>query len=215
MRQDLREALRRLLAKPAFTIVAVLTLGLGIGANTAIFSAVTTLLVRPLPVADADRVVLGIALREGFDPFGTSLLEYIAYRDASRSFASSGIALQHFFTLTGHDEPERIHGAEVTSGFLEALAVAPIAGRVFTTEDDRPGAAPVALIGYDLWQRRFGGSPAVVGTPLSLDWGIRTIVGVMPRGFDMARRCGFHTGSRSTRSPCRSARRRSTRWSRA
>jgi putative ABC transport system permease protein len=185
MRQDLREALRRLLAKPAFTIVAVLTLGLGVGANTAIFSAVTTLLVRPLPVADVDRVVSGIALREGFDPFGTSLLEYVAYRDASRSFASSGIALQHFFTLTGHDEPERIHGAEVTNGFLEALAVAPIAGRVFTTEDDRPGAAPVALIGYDLWQRRFGGSPAVVGAPLTLDSGIRTIVGVMPRGFDM------------------------------
>jgi putative ABC transport system permease protein len=185
MRQDLREALRRLLAKPAFTVVAVLTLGLGIGANTAIFSAVTALLVRPLPVADVDRVVSGIALREGFDPFGTSLLEYVAYRDASRSFSASGIALQRFFTLTGHDEPERVHGAEVTSGFLDALAVAPIAGRAFTSDDDRPGAAPVALIGYDLWQRRFGGSWAVVGTPLTLESGIRTIVGVMPRGFDM------------------------------
>ena len=185
MSQDIREALRRLLAKPAFTIVAVLTLALGIGANTAIFSAVTALLVRPLPVADADRVVSGIALREGFDPFGTSLLEYVAYRDACRSFAASGLALQRFFTLTGHDEPERIRGAEVTSGFLAALAVPPVAGRAITAEDDVPGAASVALIGYDLWQRRFGGSPAVVGTPLALDTRIYTIVGVMPRGFDM------------------------------
>ena len=185
MSQDLREALRRLLAKPAFTVVAVLTLGLGIGANTAIFSAVTALLVRPLPVADADRVVSGVALREGFDPFGTSLLEYLAYRDASRSFANSGIALQRFFTIIGHDDPERIHGAEVTSGYLGALAVSPVAGRAFTSDDDRPGAPAVALIGYDLWQRRFGGSPATVGSTLTLDAGIYTIVGVMPRGFDM------------------------------
>ena len=127
MSQDIREALRRLLAQPAFTIVAVLTLALGIGANTAIFSAVTALLVRPLPVADADRVVSGLALREGFDPFGTSLLEYVAYRDACRSFAASGLALQRFFTLTGDEEPERIHGAEVTSGFLAALPVPPVA----------------------------------------------------------------------------------------
>ena len=91
MNQDLREALRRLIAKPAFTIVAVMTLALGIGANTAIFSAVTALLVRPLPVADADRVVSGVALREGFDPFGTSLLEYVAYRDAARSFDTSAL----------------------------------------------------------------------------------------------------------------------------
>jgi putative ABC transport system permease protein len=185
MNQDFREALRRLLAKPAFTVVALLTLALGIGANTAIFSAITALLVRPLPVADADRVVSGVALREGFDPFGTSLLEYLAYRDASRSFATSGIALQRFFTITGHDEPERIHGAEVTSGYFGTLAVAPVAGRVFMSDDDRPGAPAIALIGYDLWQRRFGGSPAAVGSALTLDSGIYTIVGVMPRGFDM------------------------------
>jgi putative ABC transport system permease protein len=185
MTQDLREALRRLLAKPAFTVVAVLTLALGIGANTAIFSAVTALLVRPLPVPDADRIVSGIALREGFDPFGTSLLEYLAYRDASRSFADSGLALQRFLTITGHDEPERIHGAEVTAGYLGALGVSPIAGRAFTTDDDRPGAPAVALIGYDLWQRRFGGAVSAVGSPLALDSGIYTIVGVMPRGFDM------------------------------
>ena len=185
MTQDLREALRRLLAKPAFTVVAVLTLALGIGANTAIFSAVTALLVRPLPVPDADRVVSGVALREGYDPFGTSLLEYLAYRDASRSFAASGIALQRFVTITGHDEPERIHGAEVTTGYLDALGVTPIAGRALTTDDDRPGGPAVALIGYDLWQRRFGGAASAVGSPLALDSGLYTIVGVMPRGFDM------------------------------
>jgi len=185
MTQDLREAIRRLSAKPAFTAVAILTLALGIGANTAVYTAVSALLVRSLPVPDADRVVQGLALREGFDPFGTSLLEYAAYREGSRAFEASGVAQARYFTLAGIDNPERIHGAELTSGFLAALAVAPIAGRPITPDDERPDAPPVALVGYDLWQRRLGGTAAAIGTELRLDSGTYTIAGVMPRGFDV------------------------------
>jgi putative ABC transport system permease protein len=185
MSHDLREAVRRLLAQPSFTVTAVLTLALGVGANTAVFSAVRALLVRPLPVPDADRVVEGVALREGFDPFGTSLLEYAAYRDAGRSFESSGIALARAYTLLGAGNAERVAGAEVTDGFLAALGVHPIAGRGLTADDLRSDAAPVALIGYELWQRRFGGSLSAIGSPLDDASGIFTVVGVMPRGFDI------------------------------
>jgi putative ABC transport system permease protein len=185
MTHDLREAVRRLLARPAFTAVAVLTLALGIGANTAVFSAVRALLVRPLPVPDADRVVEGVALREGFDPFGTSLLEYTAYRDGSRAFAASGVARTRIFTLAADGEPERVPGAEVTSGFLAALAVRPAAGRLLAADDERADAPAAALIGYDLWQRRFGGRASAIGSTLVDDAEVLTIVGVMPRGFDI------------------------------
>jgi len=169
---------------PGFTTIAVLTLALGIGANTAIFSAVAALLVRPLPVADADRVVFGVALREGFDPFATSLLEYAAYR-RSTVLQSSGLALQGSFTITGHDEPERVHGASVTAGYFATIGTTPSAGRTITATDDEPGARPVALLAYGLWQRRFGGRDSAIGEAITLDDGVHTIVGVMPRGFDM------------------------------
>ena len=188
MTRDVREAIRRLLAKPGFSLVAVLTLAIGIGANTAVFGAVRALLVRPLPVPQADRVVHGLALREGFDPFATSLLEYAAYRDRGRAFESSGVSRQRFFTLTTLDPPERVQGAVVTSGFLTALGVEPAAGRSLTADDDRPNAPPVAVIGYGLWQRLFNGDRSAIGAPLHLDAGTYTIVGVMPRGFDIPSR---------------------------
>ena len=134
---------------------------------------------------DGDGVVCGLALREGFDPFGTSLLEYAAYRDASRAFADSGLASQRVFTLAGRDEPERVQGAAVMAGYLAALAVSPIAGRALTADDDRPSAPPVAILSYELWQRRFGGDRAAIGTHLSLDGAMHTVIGVMPPGFDM------------------------------
>ena len=181
---DLRHALRVFLAKPAFTIVAVVTLALGIGANTAIFSAGSALLWRPLPIAEAERVVFGVSLREGFDPFGTSLLSFAAFR-TSRAFESCGVVLQRFATLAGRDEPERLRTAAVTAGYLSSLGVNPIAGRSISPDDDRPGASPVAVISHELWQRRFGGATTIVGQGLSLDDGLYTVVGVMPRGFDM------------------------------
>src|SRR5438105_1852093 len=115
---DLRYALRALRARPGFAAVAVLTIALGIAANTAIFSAVNALLLRPLPVHDVDRLVFGMALREGTDPFGTSFLEYALYEQEGRSFENMGIATQRQFALVGGEEPERLNGAAVTASYL-------------------------------------------------------------------------------------------------
>lgn len=185
MINDLRFALRVLLKNPALTLVAIAALALSVGANTAIFSAVNSLLLRPLPVEDIDRLVYSIALREGFDPFGSSLIEYAAYRDRSHSFVSSGVAAQRSFNLTGHGEPERVRGARVMATYLTTLGVKPALGRTFTTDEDRPGGPAVTLIGYEFWQRYFAGRAGVIGEPLNLEGSSYRIVGVMPRGLDL------------------------------
>src|SRR5215467_7534853 len=143
--QDVRYGVRMLLKQPGFTLIAVAALALSIGANAAIFSAVNTLLLSPLPVGNIDRLVCGIALREGFDPFGSSFLEYAAYRCRSHSFVSSGIASQRSFNLIGRGEPERVRGATVMADYLATLGVKPVLGRAFSAEEDRPNAPPVAL----------------------------------------------------------------------
>jgi putative ABC transport system permease protein len=182
---DLLYGWRMLRTRPGFALVGVLTLALGVGANTAIFSAVNALLLRSLPVEDVDHLVFGMALREGFDPFGTSLLEYALYRDEGRSFVSMGLGTPRLFNLTGSGEPERLRGSAVTAGYLSTLGVKPTLGRVFTAEDDRPEGAAVTLVGHDLWQRRFGGDPGVIGRVLNLEGRAHSVVGVMPPGFDL------------------------------
>src|SRR5436305_2814229 len=135
---DLRYGARILLRQPGLTAIAIAALALSIGANTAIFSAINTLLLRPLPVENIDRLVFSIALREGFDPFGSSLLEFAAYRDRSHSFTSSGLAQQRSFNLTAHGEPERVHGANIVARYLTTLRVKLVLGRAFTVEEVRP-----------------------------------------------------------------------------
>src|SRR5213595_1501207 len=182
---DLRYGARILLKRPALSAIAIAALALSIGANTAIFSAINTLLLRPLPVEDIDRLVYSIALREGFDPFGSSLIEYAAYRDRSHSFVRSGVAAQRSFNLTGHGDPERVRGATVMATYLTTLGVKPALGRTFTADEDRPGGPAVTLIGYEFWQRHFGGRAGVIGEPLNLEGRSYNIVGVMPPGFDL------------------------------
>jgi putative ABC transport system permease protein len=183
--QDLRYGARILFKQPAFTVMAVAALALSIGANTAIFSAINALLLRPLPVEKVDRLVSSIALREGFDPFGSSYLEYAAYRDRSHSFASSGVATQRSFNLIGQGEPERVRGATVITDYLTTLGVKPVLGRSFSTEENQAGGASVALISYAIWQKRFAGSPGVIGQSVNLDGRNYNIIGVMPPGFDL------------------------------
>src|SRR5947207_10908830 len=182
---DLRYGARILLKQPGLTTIAIAALSISIGANTAIFSAVNTLLLCPLPVKDIDRLVFSIALREGFDPFGSSFLEYAAYRDRSHSFVSSGVATQRSFNLLGQGEPEHVRGATVMADYLTTLGVEPVLGRTFSAQEDRPGGPPVALIRYAVWQKRFAGSPAAVGQSLNLEGRSYNILGVIQLGLDM------------------------------
>src|SRR5437764_9814439 len=183
--QDLRYGARMLLKSPAYTAIAVAVLALSIGANTAVFSAVNTLLLRPLPLKDLDRLVLNQVLREGFDPYESSLLELQAFQQRSHSFVSIGAARQRSFNLLGRGEPERIRGASIAADYLTTLGVKPILGRSFSGQEDQPGGAAVALISYSFWQKHFGGNAGIIGQFLQLDSRSYAIVGVLPPGFDL------------------------------
>src|SRR5205809_7295263 len=133
--QDLRYGARMLLKSPTYTAIAIAALALSIGANTAVFSAVNTLLLRPLPLKDLDRLVFSVALREGFDPFGSSLLEFEAYRQRNHSFDSTGVAMRRSHRLIGQDEPERILGALCLAYYLSTARAIPVLGRSLYLED--------------------------------------------------------------------------------
>ena len=182
--QDLRFGARLLAKNPAFTVVAVLTLAVGVGFNTMSFSAVTALLFGSLPVRDPDRLVLGEALREGFDPGGTSLLEYNVLRRETKAFAGTAVSADRSFLLRGSTEAEQVHAAAVSPGFFETLGTMPILGRGFSAEESKPGGPKAVLLANGFWQRRFGGTRHVIGQSLDLDGSSYTVVGVMPRGFD-------------------------------
>jgi putative ABC transport system permease protein len=182
---DVRYGARILLKQPGFTAVVVAALALSIGANTAIFSAINALLLRPLPIENIDRLIVSVTLREGFDPFGSPFLEYAAFRDRSHSFASIGVATQRSFSLIGRDEPERLPGAAIKADYLATLGAKPVLGRAFTVEEDQPNGPPVALISYALWQKRFAGKPDAIGQSLNLDGQKYSVIGVMAPGFDL------------------------------
>jgi putative ABC transport system permease protein len=183
--QDVRYGVRMLLKSPGYTAIAIVALAVSVGANTAVFSAVNTLLLRPLPLEDLDRLVFSVALREGFDPFGSSLLEFEAYQQRNHSFESIGAAMQRSFNLIGRGEPERIRGASVMADYLTTLGVKPVLGRSLTLEEDQPGGPAVALIGYGFWQKHFGGNTRVIGEKLNLEDRSYTVIGVMPPSFDL------------------------------
>ncbi len=183
--QDIRYGARMLRKSPGFTAVALLTLALGIGANTAIFSVVHSVLVRPLGYADPDRLVMIWAndTREKTERSFFSYPDALEYRQALRSFEQVAVFSPRWgFVLTGA-EPERIQGYWVSASVVPLFGIQPLLGRAFTAEEDRAGGPPVALISYSLWQRRFGGDPQIVGRPLALESASVTIVGVLPASF--------------------------------
>ena len=182
--QDVRYALRLLFKSPGFTAIAILTLALGIGANTAIFSVVNGVLLRPLPFRDPSRLVL-IAERSSFPVISTSYQNYLDWRDQSHSFESMEATRGGAITLTGTGEPERLNVRMVTAGFFSMLGINAYSGRTFLLEEDRAGGAPVALLSYGLWQRRFGGSQEIIGKAINLDSQPYTVVGVLPSGFQI------------------------------
>ncbi|MPZ21121.1 MAG: FtsX-like permease family protein [Luteitalea sp.] len=187
--QDLRYAARMLRHSAGFAVAVVLTLGLGIGANTAFFSIVNAALIRPLGYADADRLV---AVHESFPESNLEHLPFspLDFEDLQRyQEAFDGVAAYRSipFELSGHGLSEQVQGARVSASLLPTLGVAPIVGRTFSTKEDRPGVH-VAILSWGLWHRRYGADPAIVGRRITLDRRAYTVVGVMPRTFVFPRR---------------------------
>ncbi|HEX8651885.1 MAG TPA: ABC transporter permease [Pyrinomonadaceae bacterium] len=184
--QDLRYGCRMLLKTPGFTLVAIVALALGIGANTAIFSVVNGVLLRPLPFKDPDRLVWAQAadLKTGEPGGSISPPDFLDYREQNRVFEHFA-ALQYIsFTLTGDAaEPERVTGARVSADFFETLGITPVKGRSFLAEEEREGSNRVAVISHGLWQRRFGSDPNLVGKTVDLSGQSTLVVGIMPAGF--------------------------------
>jgi putative ABC transport system permease protein len=182
--QDIRFAFRLLAKSPGFTSIAILTLALGIGANTAIFSVVNGVLLRPLPFRDPARLVL-IAEKSPFPVVSTSYENFSDWRDQSNSFERMQAVRSGAITLTGAGEPERLNVQMTTAGLFSMLGINPQVGRTFLPEEDRAGGTPVVLLSYGLWQRRFGGSTEILGKPINLDTRPYTVVGVLPAGFQV------------------------------
>ncbi len=187
--QDMRRALRSLAAAPAFTVTAILSLAIGIGANTANFSIVDGLLLRPLPYSDPERLVIlwnrspGLDITE--DWFSTA--QYFDIKNGHRGFEQVALAIGGNYNLTGSGEPERVGTIRVSSSLLPMLGQRPTLGRVFVPDEDLTGKTATAVLSYGTWVRRFGSDPGVLGRKIMLNGLPYEIVGVMPRSFSLPR----------------------------
>jgi putative ABC transport system permease protein len=188
--QDLRYGLRMLLKNPGFAVVAIVALALGIGANTAIFSVVNTVLLRPLPYKNPERLVMVWEenSKQGFPRDTPAAANYIDWRDQNHVFEAMAAMAEISFNLTGAGEPERIDGQRVSASLFRLLGVNPELGRTFLPEEDHPGGNHVVILSHALWQRRFGSDRAIVGRSINLDGQSFTVVGVMPRNFQFPNR---------------------------
>ena len=180
--QDLRYGARMLLRRPGFAAIAALTLALGIGANTAIFTVVNAVLIRPLPFPESENLVL-------LNEYNSQMQMSVAYpnfadwRDQNKSFEKIGVYNRGSYNLVGSGEPERIQAARMSADGFSALRVNAAIGRVFGNDEDKPGAEPVVLLSHGLWLRRFGGNAGIVNQTISLNNRTFTVIGVMPEGF--------------------------------
>src|SRR5258708_2091215 len=181
--QDVRYAIRGLCATPGFAVVAILSLALGIGANTAMFTVIRVVLLKPLEYLEPDRLVeLSLANSRKLDTFTPGRYEEV--NAAVPPFMELGaFGFDQSMTLTGNSEPEQITAARVSANFLHILGVTPSVGRGFVPEEDKPGAQPVAMLSTRLWQSRFQGDPLIAGKKVILDSVVYTVVGVLPSGF--------------------------------
>jgi predicted permease len=181
--QDLRYGLRMLASHAGFTIVAVLTLALGIGANTAIFSVINGVLLQPLPYRDPGRLMIMGEKTPEFDMMSLSYPNFLDWQRESRSFQSLGALRWTAYDLTGSGTPEHLDGKMVSAGFFSTLGIRPLLGRDFEAQEDHVGAGRVAMISGGLWKRRFGASPDVIGKPVTLSGEAYTVIGVIPADF--------------------------------
>jgi predicted permease len=183
--QDVRYGLRVLAKSPGFSLVAILTLALGIGANTAIFSVVNGVLLNPLPFHDPNQLVSMFQEIPNFKNASISYLNFTDWRRMNATFAAMAAYRSTGFNLSGNGEPERLHVEMISAGFFEILGVNPIMGRTFTADEDRIGANPTVMITEGLWRRKFGGRKDIIGQRMVLDDVGRTIVGVVPSSFHL------------------------------
>jgi putative ABC transport system permease protein len=191
MFQDLRYGARMLLKNPGFTMIAVLTLALGIGANTAIFSVVNAVLLKSLPFHDPDRIVMlwtdNPALDLGIHELPPSPIDLIEWRRDAKSFEQIAAFRPLAADLSEQGDPERVGGVQVTANFFSLLGAQPLIGRVFTMDEEQPGRDKVAIISHDLWRRRFGGEADIIGQFVTINNERRAIIGVMPPRFGFPR----------------------------
>ncbi len=181
--QDARYGLRMLAKNPGFTVVAVLTLALGIGANTALFSVVNGVLLNPLPFPEPNRLVALHASKPNFEQGSISYPNFLDWQKDNHSFSAVAVHRSIGLSLTGLGEAERIRAEYITSDFFPLLGVKPVIGRTFAAGEDRIGAAPVVLISEGLWQRKLGSSPETTSTRPSSSWSMRC----SPASFSPAR----------------------------
>jgi len=182
LRQDLRYGLRTLAKNPAFTSIAIVALALGIGANSAIFSVVDAVLLRPLPFKKPEQLVMlwENATHLGFPKNTPSPANFLDWQKQAGAFTGMAAMVERSFNLTGVGEPERLDGRRVSANLFDLLGVRAVLGRTFVPDDDRPGSH-VVLLSYSLWQRRFGSDPSVIGHALALNGESYTVIGIMPR----------------------------------
>ncbi len=191
--QDLYYGLRGLMKARSFAAVAILTLALGIGANTAIFSVVNGVLLNPLPYRNADRIITLFEEIPNFKKGSISYLNFLDWQRMNRSFSAIAAYRPTAFNLSGESEPEHLQGEMISAGFFEILDVKPVIGRTFSKEEDRLNADPTAMISEGLWKRKFGSAPNIIGQRLRVDGVGRTVIGVVPATF-VLRIQNFQTG---------------------
>ena len=192
--RDLRYGIRSLVKRPGFTVVALIALALGMGANTAIFSLVNAVLLRPLPFAEPDRLVwMWGNIRNGSNRASVAPLDFLDYRKENKTFEefAASFSIPLALNLTGSGEPERLSATAVTGNYFQALGAKPALGRTFLLENERPGSDHVAVLSYGLWQKRFGGDPGIIGKNFTLDGMAREVSGVMPQNFSFPLAAGM------------------------
>jgi len=181
--QDVRFGLRTLRRSPGFTVVAVLTVALTIGATAAVFTVINSVLLRPLPYENPERLIVVATFMPRESSEVTASAQYVAFKTNSRVLEDAGAYSSEDYNVSGAGDPERLHGAVATSSFFTTLGIHPAMGRVFTAEEDKPGAEKIAVISHSFWQRHFNSGNNAAGKTILLDGAPHTVIGVLPRSF--------------------------------
>ena len=211
--QDIRFAFRMLAKNPGFAVIAILTLGLGIGANTAVFSIMNAALLRPLPFGDPDRLVVPVItdLEQGSISTSVSYADYVDWKTETGLFEHVAVFSNRPVSLTGDGPPERVECVTVSDGFFEVMDTSPLLGRLLQTSDQQPDSGVVAVLSHGLWQRRYGSDLDIVGTTIAVDGTPYTIVGVLPPKVEWPMSGGLWTAARMGLNPPGFATRRDNR----